>query len=439
VLLSADFLYDKVYPIKEDTKLRLVVTTSIGDELSSAKAFLGKKLGKIPVGKVKDPAAYDWKKILTDGSKKPKVEPTKVKNTDTAMLIYTGGTTGVAKGAELSHFNLISNCVGVSHWTPEPISETDVFMGALPFFHSFGMTVALMAATYFGSALVISPNPRDLGSLLSEVQTHKVTYYPGVPAMYISLLNFPDTPKYDLSSIKFCFSGAAPLPIEVQTQFEKLTGATMLEGYGMTELSPIATSNPPGKAKKGSIGMPIPNTVVRLVDLESGKLLDLSQTGPDHIGEIVVAGPQVMKGYYNKPEESKSSLKELSGLKFMHTGDIGYMDDQGYFFIVDRKKDMIIVSGYKVFPRDVEEAIYKHPAVKQVAVIGVPDERTTERVKAFIELKDGQTVSKEEMFKHCEENLAPYRRPKEIEFRSLGEFTTLVGKVLRRKLRESFF
>ena len=435
ILISVDFLYDKVYPIKDETKLRLVILTNIGDVLSPMTAFLGKKLGKIPVGKVKDQTVYEWKKVLVEGSKKPKVQPTKVKNTDTALLIYTGGTTGVAKGAELSHFNVISNCMAISQWTPEPINNSDVFMGALPFFHSFGMTVALIAATYFACSLVVIPNPRDLNDLLNEVQTHKITYYPGVPTMYISLLNYKDTPKYDLSSIKFCFSGAAPLPIEVQKQFEKLTGATMLEGYGMTELSPIATSNPPGKAKIGSIGMPIPNTIVRLVDLETGKLVPLDQTGPDHIGEIIVSGPQVMKGYYNKPEESNSSLKEIDAIKYMFTGDIGYMDEEGYFYIVDRKKDMIIVSGFKVFPRDVEEAIYKHPAVKQVAVVGVPDERTTERVKAFIELKEGMTVTKDEMFKHCEENLATYRRPKEIEFRSLGEYTTLVGKVLRRKLR----
>ena len=436
ILISADFLYDKVYPIKDTTNLRLIITTNIGDVLPSFKAFLGKKLKKIPVGTVKDPTVHDWKKVLSEGMKKPKVQPTKVANTDTALLIYTGGTTGVAKGAELSHFNVLSNCMAISNWTPEPINENDVFMGALPFFHSFGMTVALIASTYFGCALVLAPNPRDLTALLQDVQKYKVTYYPGVPTMYISLLNFKDTPKYDLSSIKFCFSGAAPLLVEVQTQFEALTGATMLEGYGMTELSPIATSNPPGKAKKGSIGMPIPNTIVRLVDLESGQLVGLDQTGPDHIGEIVVSGPQVMKGYYNKPDESNSSLKTIDGIKYMFTGDIGYMDEDGYFFISDRKKDMIIVSGYKVFPRDVEEAISKHPAVKQVAVVGVPDDRTQEHVKAFIELKEGQTVTKEEMFKHCEETLAPYRRPKEIEFRGLGEYTTLVGKVLRRKLRE---
>ena len=309
-------------------------------------------------------------------------------------------------------------------------------MGALPFFHSFGMTVALMAATFHGSALVTAPNPRDLPALLSEVETHKVTYYPGVPAMYISLLNHPKTAKTDVSSIKFCFSGAAPLPVEVQKQFEELTGATVLEGFGMTELSPIATANPPGRSKRGSIGIPIPNTILRLVDMETGEFISFDKTGEEHIGEIVVAGPQVMKGYYNKPEETKEALEEKDGKIWMHTGDIAYMDDEGYFYIVDRKKDMIIVSGYKVFPRDVEEAFYKHPAVQQVAVVGVPDPKTTERVKAIIELKEGMSVTEEELFKHCEEHLAPYRRPKEIEFRSLGEYTTMVGKVLRRKLRE---
>ena len=273
VLLAADFLYDKVYPIKKDTTLRLVVITNIGDVLSSTKAFLGKKLKKIPVGTTKDPEAYDWKKFIAEGAKKPKTPPNKVDNKETAMLIYTGGTTGVAKGAELSHFNVIANCMAISNWTPEPISETDVFMGALPFFHSFGMTVALIAAAYFGSGLVVEPNPRELPAVLESVQEHKITYYPGVPAMYISLLNFKDTKKYNLSSIKFCFSGAAPLPHEVQKQFEALTGATMLEGYGMTELSPIATSNPPGKMRIGSIGMPNPNTIVRIDDLETGKLL----------------------------------------------------------------------------------------------------------------------------------------------------------------------
>jgi long-chain acyl-CoA synthetase len=374
--------------------------------------------------------------MLKLGASLDPLDPAKVDKHDTAMLIYTGGTTGLAKGAELTHHNLITNLIGVGYWTKEPITSSDVFMGALPFFHSFGMTVALMAATYYGAGLVVAPNPRDLKALLDDVEAHKVTYYPGVPAMYISLLNSEHTAKADVSSIKFCFSGAAPLPVEVQKRFEELTGATMLEGFGMTELSPIASANPPGRTKIGSIGIPIPNTVMRLVGIEDGVPLGMDKIGPDNLGEIVVAGPQVMKGYYKKPEETKEAVEERDGLRWMHTGDIGYMDEEGYFFIVDRKKDMIIVSGYKVFPRDVEEVFYKHPAVQQVAVIGVPDPKTTERVKAFVELKEGHTVTKEELFKFCEENLASYRRPKEIEFRSLGEFTTLVGKVLRRKLRE---
>jgi long-chain acyl-CoA synthetase len=244
------------------------------------------------------------------------------------------------------------------------------------------------------------------------------------------MLNHKDIKKYDLSSIKFCLSGAAPLPVEVQKQFESMTGAVLLEGYGLTETSPISHANPAkasSKRKIGSVGIPISNTDSKVVNLETGETVPIGEEG-----EICMRGPHIMKGYWNKPEET---AKVIDADGYFHSGDVGKMDEDGFFYITDRVKDMIIVSGYKVFPRDVEEALFKHPAVENVAVIGVKDERTTERVKAFVVLKEGTTATEEELLKFSEENLATYRKPKEIEIRKELPLS-MVGKVLRRELRD---
>ncbi|MFW9927817.1 MAG: long-chain fatty acid--CoA ligase [Candidatus Thorarchaeota archaeon] len=429
VLLTADFLYDNVIPIKDETPVKLVVSTSIGDVLPGLKAFLGKKLGKIPTPKTTDPTVISWKDALSEGRKMKTAEKV-TKDPDTvAILIYTGGTTGRSKGAMNSHRNLTFQTSMLGIWTPHPMDPSeDAFVGALPLFHSYGLTVGLLSATFHGTRFILIPNPRDTKNLIEQTSKLKATYLPGVPTLYISILNYPDVKKYDLSSIKFCLSGAAPLPLEVQKQFEELTGAMLLEGYGLTETSPVSHANPTnGTRKIGSVGIPVPNTEARIVDLETRKPLPVGE-----IGEICMRGPQIMKGYWNRPEET---AKVIDSDGFFYSGDIGRMDENGFFYIVDRVKDMIIVSGYKVFPRDVEEVLFKHPAVQNCAVIGIPDERTTERVKAFIVLKEGYSTSKEEFFKYCEENLAQYRKPKEIEIRKDLPLS-MVGKVLRRELKQ---
>lgn len=430
VLLTADFLYDNVYPIRPETNLRLVVATNIGDVLPAVKGFLGKKLGKIPVGTTKDLSVFKWKDILKEGMAKTPVLPAKPDIHDIAVLQYTGGTTGSPKAAMLSHRNLLVNALGVYYWTPEPIDETDVFMGALPFFHVFGLTVALIAATTRGSGLVCAPNPRDIKAVLSEIQGQKVTYFPSVPTLFIAILNHPEVGNYDLSSLKFCISGAAPLAQEVRKQFEEKTKAVVLEGYGMSESSPVTVVNPPHRIKDGSIGVPFPSTNVRVVDLQTREPVEVGT-----VGELVVAGPQVMKGYWDKAEETDNTLEERDGQIWLHTGDVAKMDEEGYFYIVDRAKDMIIVSGFKVFPREVEDVLFEHPAVKNVAVVGVPDERTIERVRAFIELKEGvEPPTIQEIQEFAKDKLGKYKVPKEIEFRQSLP-TSMVGKVLRRELR----
>ncbi|MHA1990214.1 MAG: long-chain-fatty-acid--CoA ligase [Candidatus Hodarchaeales archaeon] len=431
VLLTNDFLYDNVLPIKDETNLKLVISTSVGDVLSGVTSFLGKKLGKIPTPKLNDPEAIAWKDALSEGKGLKPPEKVRKDADDVAILIYTGGTTGRSKGAMTTHRNLSHQTDFLGKWTPEPVNPADdAFVGVLPLFHSYGLTVGLLSATYHGTRFVLIPNPRDIDNLLSQTVKYQATYLPGVPTLYIAMLNHKDIKKYDLSSIKFCLSGAAPLPVEVQKQFESMTGAVLLEGYGLTETSPISHANPAkasSKRKIGSVGIPISNTDSKVVNLETGETVPIGEEG-----EICMRGPHIMKGYWNKPEET---AKVIDADGYFHSGDVGKMDEDGFFYITDRVKDMIIVSGYKVFPRDVEEALFKHPAVENVAVIGVKDERTTERVKAFVVLKEGTTATEEELLKFSEENLATYRKPKEIEIRKELPLS-MVGKVLRRELRD---
>ena len=435
VLLVSDFLYDKIYPIKQNTQLTTIISTSVGDILPKITAALGKLVGKIPKPTIKDPEILQWTDVLKIGyklvkdGKLPKQSRPDVHST--ALLIYTGGTTGTPKGAMLSHRNVISNAVCVSYWVPNEIDPQDTLVGALPFFHSFGFGVVLMGATFFGASIILIPNPRDIKDLLKRMVDHKATYFHAVPTLYIAVLNYPDLDKYNLTSLKFCLSGAAPLPLELQKQFEEKTGTIIIEGWGMTELSPIGTVNPPLARREGSIGVPIPSTFMRIVDVDSGEPVSQGE-----IGEIIIAGPQVMIGYWQRPEETANSLRERDGKVWMYTGDIGYMDKDGYFYIIDRKKDMIIVSGYKVYPRDVEEVLFTHQAVENVAVIGIPDDRTTERVKAFIVLKEGMTTTPEEFLEFSKDKLGKYKVPKEVEIRSELPMTA-VGKVLRRELREN--
>jgi long-chain acyl-CoA synthetase len=301
-------------------------------------------------------------------------------------------------------------------------------LGALPFFHSYGMTVCMNLGINGAGTIILMPNPRDIDEMLLLIDKYKVTLFPGVPTMYIALINHPETPKHNLRSVKACISGAAPLPVEVKQKFEQITGGKLCEGYGLTETSPVTHCNPIyGVNKAGSIGIPFPDTEARIVDLETGT----KELPPGEVGELAIKGPQVMKGYWQMPEETALVFKE----GWLLTGDIAKMDEDGYFYIVDRKKEMIIAGGYNIYPREVEEVLYQHPKVKEAAVVGVPDPYRGETVKAFVVLKEGEVATEEEIIEFCRKNLARYKVPTMVEFRKELPKST-VGKILRRVLAE---
>lgn len=356
----------------------------------------------------------------------PEIEPVQ----HTAGFIYTGGTTGVSKGAMLSHRNLVANAMqGATYLNIQ--EGTEGLLGSLPFFHSFGMLVMNVAILRAGKLIPV-PNPRDLHLVMEEIDKEKPSFVPGVPRFFAGLNESPLVKKFDLSSVKACISGAAPLPTAVAEKFAEITnGAVLVEGYGLTEASPVTHANPlKGERRPGSIGMPVPDTDCKIVDLEEPDRV----LGQGERGELCVQGPQVMLGYWNRPEETAIAIRN----GWLHTGDVAVMEEDGYFRIVDRLKEMISVSGFNVYPNEVEDALYHHPKISKVAVIGVPDDKTGEAVKAFVVLKPGETASPEEIVAWARDpanGLAAYRAPKRVEFRdSLPE--TLVGKVLRRMLVE---
>ncbi len=350
--------------------------------------------------------------------------------TEIAALVYTGGTTGPSKGAMLSHANLVSNARQASAWLNVVRQGEDGIVAALPFFHSFGTLVMDFAMTKAAKLILL---PRfEIDMALKAISKEKPTLFPGVPRMYIALNQDARTPKHDLASLKACISGAAPLPMAVAKRFEQITGgAKVVEGYGLSECSPVTHANPlVGERKEGFIGMPLPDTDVKLTDLDEPD----REVPQGERGEMCIRGPQVMLGYWNRPDETGLVIRD----RWLHTGDVAIMDEQGYFQIVDRIKDMILVSGFNVYPTEIEAELYRHPKILKCAVAGVPDDTTGERVKAYIVLKPGETATAEEIVAWCrapDQGLSGYRVPKEIEFRDeLPE--TLIGKVLRRVLQE---
>ncbi|HUK28869.1 MAG TPA: AMP-binding protein, partial [Candidatus Acidoferrales bacterium] len=351
---------------------------------------------------------------------------------DLALLQYTGGTTGSPKGAMLTHYNLVANAIQFSTWLRLNLG-TEVHLAALPLFHIYGMTVAMNVPISTSSSLVLIPDARDTDAVLRAIDEYKPTIFCGVPAMYKILLNHPGIAKHGLRSIRVCVSGASPLPIQVQKRFEELSGGRLVEGYGLTEASPVTHVNPidnPEKNRSGSIGIPISDTAARIVDVETGDNALPSGT----IGELVISGPQVMLGYWNNLEETKMALRG----GWLYTGDIASMDSDGYFRIVDRKKDMINASGLKVWPREVEDVLYDHPAIKEVAVVASPDPISGEVVKAFVTLNDEYRgkVQASEIIDFCKSRIADYKAPRIVDFRDALP-TSSVGKILRRQLREN--
>lgn len=434
VIVMMSGLYDRLAQIREHTAIQHVIIADVPDSLGwPFKSLVAKQVRA--GGMMKElPAAPDihaFYPLLNAAPSKPTAHTPQLD--DVILFQYTGGTTGAPKAAMLTHRNLVANAVQMRAWFAKAEDGKEKILGALPFFHVYGMTVAMLFAVKTGGELVITPNPRETTLVLDIIQHQHITLYPGVPNMYIGIINHPKVKEYNLRSVKACLSGGAALPVEVAQQFKEITGGNLCEGYGMTELSPVATANPIfGESRAGSIGLPVCNTDVRIVSLAPDANGVYHPVGVGEEGEIVVRGPQVMKGYWNRPEETANTIDKDG---WLHTGDIAKMDEDGYFYIVDRKKDLIIASGYNIVPREVEEVLFMHPKVLEAAVAGVPDPKRGETVKAFVILKEGQQCSVEEIRNFCKENLAPYKVPTAIEFRKELP-KSQIGKVLRRLLVE---
>ncbi|MGO9019030.1 MAG: long-chain-fatty-acid--CoA ligase [Syntrophobacteraceae bacterium] len=430
ILFTLDHLYPKVEKVLPKTGIRTTIATSIKDYLPFPLRYLY-------------PVQARFKKLFTsvpyDGShvfslqkmiheNRPDPIPCAAHPDSVALLQYTGGTTGISKGAMLTHRNILSNVLQLVSWLPDLEYGKERILGVLPFFHVFGMTVALNLAIYAGYSIIVMPR-FDTDELIKTIRKKRPTMFPGVPAIYIALMAHPKIDSFDLTSIRVCVTGAAPMPVEVMRRFEQKTGSKIVEGYGLSEASPVTHANPiEGTRKPGSIGIALPDTDCRIVDPETRTM----EMPAGQIGELIVRGPQVMKGYWKNEKETLDSLRN----GWLYTGDLATMDSSGYVFIVDRKKDMVISGGYNIYPREIEEVLYEHPKVREAAAIGVPHPQKGEAVKVFIVPKQGETLTRQEILDWCREKLAPYKVPKEVEFRDSLPMT-IVGKVLRRELRNT--
>ena len=426
-LITLDLLANRMIDLRPKTKIRQIVYTSIGDYLPFPKNLLFPlvaKKKKLAADVKQAPDVFTWKDCISKYQQRP---PTvKLGFEDVAMYQYTGGTTGVSKGVMLTHANLSKQVQQAAVWFPQFEKGTQIVLGALPYFHVFGMSTAMNFAVHVGWAQVLVPRPQP-EPLLEAIRKFRPTFVALVPTMYIGMLNHPDLKKTDMSCIKGAFSGSAPLPVEVIHEFERITGAVIVEGFGLTETTPVTHINPFGGIRKvGSVGVPISDTECRIVSLDDG-VTDVPVGEP---GELIIKGPQVMKGYKDMPDETANTLRN----GWCYTGDIGTMDQDGYFYIVDRKKDMIISGGFNIYPRDIDEVFYQHPKVQEACAIGIPDPKRGENVKVFVVLKEGETATQKELLEYCATKLAKFKLPAEIEFRKELPKTN-VGKILRKQLR----
>ncbi|MHA2250344.1 MAG: long-chain-fatty-acid--CoA ligase [Candidatus Kariarchaeaceae archaeon] len=429
-IISLTLFQDKVNEVMQETELQFAILGTLSDYIKPIIAFLGKLLRKLDDPKMKSiQKNYLWKKSLSDANPS-NFEEVEVDLEDIALLQYTGGTTGAAKGAMLTHSNISINSQqtrSLIHMIPD---KTGSVLTVLPLFHSFALTCCLGLSFQSGIPMILMPR-FDASDALKYIESFKISFVPAVPTMMIALLNHPDVHKRDLSSLIGSFSGGAALPMEVAKQFNDVTGGDLVEGYGLSETSPVVTGNPmldeKLKPRMGSIGLPTPDTLLKIVDTD-----DFTKDLPiGEVGEIAIKGPQVMKGYWGNEKATSTVLKE----GWLLTGDIGRVDDEGYFYIVDRKKDLIIVSGNNVVPREIEEILYEHPAILEGAVAGLPHDIKGEMVVAWVVLKEGMSATEEEIIEFCRDKLAPYKLPKEVRFRDELP-KTLIGKILRRKLQE---
>jgi len=426
VLITLDLLGPRMIALRPKTQVKKIIVAHIRDHLGFPKKQLLPIVAKANHKNIPPtPEVYEWTDLL---KKYPDKDPGNMaKFNDLATLQYTGGTTAVSKGAMLSHKNLSSNVQQIKAWFPEFKRGELTSIGVLPYFHSFGMTTVMNISAFHGWTQVLIPRP-EAGAVLDALIKHKVDFMPAVPTFYVGLLNHPKIKESDISTIKGCFSGAAPLPVDVIREFEAKTGAPICEGYGLSETTPVVTINPyGGKTIPGSIGLPIPDTECKIVDLDEGtKEMKIGEEG-----ELCVRGPQVMSGYYKMPDETAKTLRD----GWLYTGDISKVDENGYFYIVDRKKDMIIAGGYNIYPRDIDEVLFEHPKILEACAIGVPDKYRGETVKAFVVLKPGETMTEQEVIDYCKTKLAAYKVPKMVEF--INELPkSNVGKILRKELRK---
>lgn len=423
VTLDLAALYDKVAKMFDQAGLGQIVVCRMADILPQPKRLLFSVLKRGELAAIPaDPRNVRFADLTENDGR---YQPVDVDPGEVAVLQYTGGTTGVPKGAMLTHANLLANTVQVFRWFPGLQRGEERLLGVLPFFHVFAMTVVMNLGIAAGAELILLPR-FELEMLLKTIHKRRPTLFPGVPTIYTAINNAPTLKKYDVSSIKFCISGGAPLPVEVKHEFEKLTGCNLVEGYGLTEASPVTNCNPIGGIDKaGSIGIPLPGTIIEIRSPDDpGKLMPTGEKG-----EVCVIGPQVMAGYWKRPDDTAKTIVDGR----LRTGDIGYMDRDGYVFLVDRIKDVILCGGYNVYPRNVEEAIYLHPAVVEVIVIGVPDAYRGQAPKAFVRLRDDATCTEKELKDFLADKLSKIELPREIEFRAELP-KTMIGKLSKKEL-----
>ena len=425
VTLDLDRIYGKLARILPETRLKRVIVCPMADILPRPKCWLFPILKAREIARIPADGRHLRFAGLADNAGRPRaveVDP----ETDVAVLQYTGGTTGIPKGAMLTHANLHANTVQSALWFPDVVPGQERMLGVIPLFHVFAMTAVMNLALAVGAEMILLPR-FELDQVMKTIQTRKPTIFPAVPTIYTAIANHEHAGRYDLSSIKYCVSGGAPLPLEVKSAFESRTGCVLVEGYGLTESSPVATVNPLDRSNKaGSIGLPLPGTVIEILSLEDRRTV----LGPGERGEVCIRGPQVMKGYWNRPDETAITLVDGR----LHTGDVGYMDEEGYTFIVDRIKDIILCGGYNVYPRNVEEAIYLHPAVAECVVAGIADRYRGQTVKAYVKLVDGASLTKAELDAFLKDKLSPIEIPKILEIRAEELPKTMIGKLSRKAL-----
>ena len=425
VTLDLKSLCDKMHPALHETRLKKLVVCSFADVLPFPKNLLFPLARRDELADLEHPERIVRYGDLIRNDGRPQaidVNPLE----DVAVLQYTGGTTGTPKGAMLTHANVCANVEQCALWFKNPKHGEERMMGVLPFFHVFAMTAVMNLSVRNGFEILALPR-FDLEQTLALLDKKKPQYLPAVPAIFNAINNHPRLKEFDLKSLRYCISGGAPLPVEVKRTFEKNTGCVVVEGYGLSESSPVVCVNPiEGKNKPGSIGLPLPRTIVEIVDPEDKKTL--MKTGER--GELCVRGPQVMKGYWNKPQETADVLKDGR----LHTGDVAIMDEEGYVFIVDRLKDMIITNGYKVYPRNVEEAIYLNPSVEECIVAGLPDAARGETVKVWVKLKAERVLTADDLREFLKDKISAIEMPRYIEFRDKPLPKTTIGKLSRKDI-----